>query len=137
MKIIQNDGNLYIKADDLIEAIRWHSHLVKDNHAISDPEWQKSYDMAHEHIIFMIEGELKAQKEVNDAGDNNNSDNLCNIGDDLLDKQEEMKIAIANKLIENEDFMQSLHNVIEAIINSIDPVIEVMADAIQQISKTE
>ena len=141
MKILQSDGDTYIKAVDMIEAIEKHGELVKGNNAWSDKNLEEAYISAHKHICYMIEGELKAQKEVIDAGDNNNSDNLCNIGDDNIYQQreadEKMRELMAKKLFESEQFKNSLKAIANAIADSIDPIVEAMDDTIQQISKTE
>ena len=124
MKIIQNDGDLYIKADDMKKEIREHDELIRENNTFSDPEHQKYYSLAHDHIISMIEGDeifYKSFEGGNDnAGDNNNSDNLCNIGDDNLYQQRE-----------------AFEKALNELSDGIEVFGKVMRDAIQQISKTE
>lgn len=136
MKIIKHDGDLYIKADDLIEAINNHGELVKGNNAWSDKNLEEAYISAHKHIQYMIEGELKAHKEVNDAGNHNNSNNLCHIGDDLMDQQEEVRIELAKRLLADEAFMNQLMAITQSLATAVMPVVNsimnVMAQEIEE-----
>lgn len=63
MKMIKNNGDIYIKADDLIYDIQNHNNTIISNVAIYGTEAQRWYSLAHEHLIFMIEGQIKAEKE--------------------------------------------------------------------------
>ena len=143
MKIIKHEGDIYIRGDDVIEAIKEHKHLTEENKAISDPKSMEWYSLAHDHIESLIGWEALAadikdskNEEVNDAGNHNNSNNMCHISDDLMDQQEEMKIELAKRLLANEAFMNQLMDLTQSLATAVMPVVNsimnVMAQEIEE-----
>lgn len=122
---------IYLNNGGYIEIIEAGYHTINDNNDIIFENNKTKIKIP----ICSISG-ISEKEAGEDAGNHNNSNHLCNIGDDLMDQQEEVKIELAKRLLANEAFMNQLMDLTQSLATAVMPVVNsimnVMAQEIEE-----
>lgn len=118
------NGQIYANVEDLKEEIRHHAETIEKSNCISKKENMDMYRMAHDHIIWMIEGQTDCDTVRVELTTEEDREKLKKLLQEPLQDPLPVEIEITD---------QDHRQLAASIVSTMPRILETMADALPRL----